>query len=181
MNPDVSPPDRLEEEALTAFREGDLEKAIEGFRAARQTYLKQGHQSKATEMGCNLAVSLLESGRSDEALQAVEGAPGIFLELGDEIRAAQAYGNLGAALEANQRYETAEAAYREAVELFSKHGDTENAGYTLQALSRLQLRQGRPVEALSTMEAGLEGQKRLGLRDRLLRRLLKLPFRLLGR
>jgi tetratricopeptide (TPR) repeat protein len=181
VNPEVPPPDHLEQQALSAFREGDLQAAIDAFLAARQRYLDQGHHSKAAEMGCNLAVSLLEAGRAEDALQAVEGIPEIFLDLGSENLAAQAFGNLGAALEANQRYQAAEAAYRNAADLFSKHGDIENSRYTLQALSRLQLRQGRPVEALTTMEAGLEGQTQLGLRDRLLRRLLKLPYRLFGK
>ncbi len=166
---------------MTAYREGRLEEAIDGFTAARQAFLAKGDQGKEAEMASNLSVALLQVGQPQEALEAVKDTPTVFLNLGDSSRAAQAYGNLGSALDACGDHDRAEVAYRHAIDLFANLGDTERHNYTLQALSRLQLRRGKPLEAVTTMQVGLDDRPSLNFRDRLLRRLLRLPFRLLGR
>jgi tetratricopeptide (TPR) repeat protein len=177
-----SPPaDQIEEKAMIAYREGRLEEAIDGFAAARQAFLTNANKIKAAEMGGNLCVVLLQADRPQEALNAVEGSPAIFLSVGDKNRAAQAYGNLGSALEACDDSIGAENAYRQATELFDSLGDKEQYGYTMQALSRLQLRRGQPLEAIVSMQLGMEAKPQSGIRNRLLRRLLSLPIRLLNR
>jgi len=52
---------------------------------------------------------------------------------------------------------------------------------TMQSLSALQLRTGRQLEALATMQAGVERIERPGLKNRLLKKILDLPFRLFNR
>jgi tetratricopeptide (TPR) repeat protein len=174
-------PNELERLALNAFRESRLDEAIQAFTIARQAFLADGNEVKAAEMASSLSVVLLKAERSEEALEAATGTPEIFIQSGEETLAAQAFGNLGSALEACGDLTGAEEAYRQAAELFECLGDTEHHRYTLQSLSQLQLRLGRPIEALSTMQHGLDTQSRLGFRDRLLRYLLNLPNRLLGR
>jgi tetratricopeptide (TPR) repeat protein len=174
-------PDHLEDQAMIAYREGRLEEAIDGFTAARQAFLTYGNESRAAEMGSNLCVVLLQDGRPQEALSAVEGSPTVFLSVGDESRAAQAYGNLGSALEACGDNIGAENAYRQAAEIFKRLEEKEQYSYTLQALSRLQLRQGRHLEAIVSMQRAMEAKPQSGIRERLFRRLLKLPSRLLNR
>jgi tetratricopeptide (TPR) repeat protein len=181
MKPEAPSPQQLEEHALIAYQEGRLEDGIEGFKAACQAYHAQGDEGKTAEMANNLSVALLQAKRPQEALKALEGTTEVFLRLGDKHRAAQAFGNHGAALEACGDIADAEVAYRQAADLFSNLGDVENRDYTLQALSRLQLRLGKPLEAITTMQTSLETKQRPGMRDRLLRRLLRLPYRLLGR
>jgi len=171
----------LENQAITAYREGRLEEAIDGFAAARQASLAKGNQGKEAEMASNLSVALLQAEQPQEALEVIKDTPTVFLNLGDMGRAALAYGNLGSALEACGDHDLAEVAYRHAIDLFANLGDTERHNYTLQALSRLQLRRGKPLEAVTTMQIGLDDQPNPNLRNRLLRRLLRLPFRLLGR
>jgi len=51
----------------------------------------------------------------------------------------------------------------------------------MQSISALQMRSGSPLEALASMQAGVENANRPGLRQRLLKRLLSLPIRLLKR
>jgi tetratricopeptide (TPR) repeat protein len=181
MKPEAPSPKQLEEHALIAYQEGRLEDGIEGFNAAHNAYQAQGDEGKTAEMANNLSVVLLQAKRPKEALKALEGTTEVFLRLGDTQHAAQAFGNLGAALEACGDVAAAELAYRRAADLFSNLGDVENQDYTLQALSRLQLRLGKPLEAITTMQTSLEAKPRPGIRDRWLRRLLRLPYRLLGR
>lgn len=174
-------PESLERKAVAAFQAGQLDFAIQAFRSARDAYRQDGDHLKAAEMANNESVALLQSGRLQEALQAVKGTQETFLDAGDERRAALAWGNLGAALEACGDLAAAEDAYRRATAMFANLDDDEARAYTHQALSRLQIRQGRAVEAVATMQAGLETGRRLSLRDRILRFLLSLPSRLTGR
>ncbi len=174
-------PDAVAERALQAFRQGRFAEAAEGFGAARQAYAAAGDQSAEAEAANNLCVALLQAGRPDEALRAVEGTPETFDRLGDPARAAQALGNLASALEASGDLIAAERTYTRALQQFADLNDHQAQATILGSLSQLQLKRGRPLDALSTMQAGLEHKPRRGLRDRWVRRLLALPSRLLGR
>ncbi len=181
MTSETPSPNELERLALKAFREGRYDEAIQTFTAARQAFLAESNDAKAAEMANNLSVVLLKAERPQEALEAATGTPDIFFQSGDQTLAAQAFGNLGSALEACGDLAGAERAYRQAADIFESLGDTEHHRYTMQSLSHLQLRLGRPLEALTSMQHGLDAQSRPGVRDRLLRWLLKLPNRFLGR
>ncbi len=180
MSPDPPPPASIEEQALRAYRAGRHLEAAAGFHAARLAYRACGHRPKEAEMANNQCVALLQAGQPTEALQAVEGTPEAFAALGDDLGEGQAYGNLGAALRAIGSYESAEVAYQKCVQLLARAGAHEARAQALQALSEVQLRRGRPVEALATMQRSLEENPAGGLRKLLLRRLLDLPWRLLG-
>lgn len=127
-------------------------------------------------MANSLSVALLQAGRPQEALQAVQGTVEVFAELGDQQREAMATGNLAAALEACGELPSAETHYRQAADLFRKFGDEEAERHTLAALSQLQLRQRRPLEAAATMGAARADRS---LRGRLLSWLLRLQSKLL--
>lgn len=180
MSLDSPAPSPLESQAMQAYRQGHLEEAAQGFAAARQAYSEAGDAARAAEMANDLSVTLLRCGRPHQALEAVRGTERFFDELGDRTRAAQAYGNLASALEACGDAVGAEQAYRQAVELFEEAGDPENRARTLTAVSQLQLRRGRPLEAIMNMQSALEHQPRLNWRQRLLRWLLHLPSKLQG-
>ncbi len=166
--------------ATAAYRRGDWVEAVRCFSAARQAFSEAGMPVQSAEAANNLSVTYLQAGQGEQALEAVEGTPQFFLDAGDTVRAAQAHGNLGAALEACGRLELAEPAFRRAIELFESAGDAEQRALSLQALARVQLRRGQAMQALGSMQAGLEGGRRLSPTRRLLRRLLRLPGRILG-
>ncbi len=166
---------------MAAFRDGRFEAAASGFRAVQRAHAAAGDELRSVEAANNLSVALLQAGHPQDALEAVRGTPELLARLGDPRRAAQAYGNLAAALEACKDFAGAEAAYNQASELFASLGDDENRSHTLRALSQLQLARGRPLEAVASMQAGLAGQTRPSVRQRVLRWLLRWPARLLGR
>lgn len=167
--------------AKEAYQQNRIEDAIQGFMAAHQAYLRSEDLAKAAEMANNLCVALLKARRPDEALSLVEGTPQIFLDLGDEHSAAMAYGNFASALEACGRLEEAETALEEASRRFRQLNQDEYFLDTQKALSQLRLRQGRTMEAMLAMQAGLEKQGRMSLKYRMLRSLLNIPSRLLRR
>jgi tetratricopeptide (TPR) repeat protein len=166
--------------AAAAYRRGRWDAAALAFSRARQAYLERGQALKAAEAANNLSVTLLQAGKPEQALEAVRGTPEAFLSASETRLAAQAYGNLGAALEACGRLNEAEAAYRRSIDLLDESGDVQGRAMCLQSLSRVLLRQGKPIEALGSMQSGLEAEARPSLTKRLLRRLLRLPGRVLG-
>lgn len=172
--------DRKSKQAMDFYRQGKFPEAVELFSWLHQEFSASGNNVKADEMANNLAVTFLDQNDPEQAIDLIEGTPQRFFEAGETIMAAQAYGNLGAAMAAANRLEEAENAYRQSMQIFRQQGHDEGVTFVGQALSQLQLKQGKTLEALASMEASLEGQKKPGLRQRLLRKLLKLPFRLTG-
>lgn len=180
MKPNEKALEGRSKQAMDLYRQGQAAQAVEIFLELEEIYRAQGNDLKGDEMANNLAVALLELDQAERAIALVEATPQRFLAAGEPILAAQAYGNLGAAMAAADRVEEAEQAYRQSLQLFQEQGHDEGMTFAGQALSQLQLKQGRPLEALASVEASLEGQKKPGLRQRLMRTLLKLPFRLTG-
>ncbi|MBN1265075.1 MAG: tetratricopeptide repeat protein [Anaerolineales bacterium] len=168
--------ENLEKAGQKAYQKGALDEALEAYRAARSSFEAENNQLKAAEMANNLCVILLQKKQPEEALEIVTGTESIFLNASDRKRAAYAYGNLASALEACGQIPKAESAYRTAMEIFSDMGEDEALSQTAQSLSQLLLKQGRSLEALSSMQAGIDGKKKkLSLKDRILRRLLRIP------
>lgn len=164
---------------MTAYKKGQWSLAAERFEEARTAFDNEGDRLKSSEMANNLCVVFLQDNHSEEALRAVEGTWDIFLIHGEELRAAQAYGNLASAREACGDLAGAEEAYQHAAELMEKARDEEARAQTLAALSRLQLKRGQPLQAVASMQSGLEGHSRLSFGRRFLRKILRLPLRFL--
>jgi tetratricopeptide (TPR) repeat protein len=165
---------------MKSYESGQWAIAAERFREAQAAYKREDNEAKSAEMANNLCVVLLQDKRPKEALAAVEGTWDVFLAHGDELRAAQAYGNLGSAREASGDVTEAEEAYRRAAQLMEKAGAEDARAETLAALSRLQLKRGQPLDAIASMQSGLDGASRLSFGKRLLRKILDLPRRFLG-
>jgi tetratricopeptide (TPR) repeat protein len=181
LNEPTATSHELEQNAMAEYQNGNWSLAAQLFNQAREAYEQQGDPLKSAEMSNNLCVTLLQDQRPQEALAVVEGTWNIFLSHVDDLRAAQAYGNLAAAQEACGDSANAEKAYAKAAKLLEKTGDDEARAQTLAALSRLQLKRGKPVQAVASMQSGLEGRSRLSIGRRFLRWLISLPGRILNR
>ena len=181
MTQDPNAPENLSQQALDAYQLGAYEDAAQGFLAANREFLSRADDLNAAEAANNLSVVLLKMDRSFEALDAVRGTPEIFRRAGNSKMEAMALGNLAAALEATGEVKQAEACYNQALSCLDEGNDQETRSYLLQAISRLQLRGGKPFDALTSMQGALDSQPRRSWRDRILRRLFDLPARFLGR
>jgi tetratricopeptide (TPR) repeat protein len=177
VTPDPASAPDLAQQAMRAYRRGELSAAADGFRAASAAYAHRGDELAAAEAANNLCVTLLQADRPMEALESVQGTAEAFERHQELGRAAQAYGNLGTALDGCGRTAEAEAAYQRSLELFRSQGDREGESLILQRLSQIRLRQGQPIEALTAMQASLEAAPRGGLLRRWVRSLLSLPAR----
>lgn len=181
MTQEPHSPEDLSREALEAYQRGAYEDAAQGFQTAKGEFLNCGDVIAAAEAANNLSVVLLKMDRGEEALEAVKETPEIFLRAGDQQREVMALGNLAAAFEACGEIRQAEEFYFQALARLEENGDQETRSYLLQALSRLQLGDGKPFDALTSMQGALDSQPRFSLRTRLLRKLFEVPGRLLGR
>lgn len=180
MNEMLSP-QQLAAEGKSAYEKGDYSAAADAFEAASVGYKSAADLLSAAEMANNHSVALLQAGEAQRSLEAVLGTDEIFAEAGDIRRQAMALGNQGAALEALKRLDEAIDAYERSAELLTQVEDKETRVSVMQALSALQLRRGRQLEALATMQAGLSGVKHPTPKQRMLRRLLELPFKFMNR
>jgi tetratricopeptide (TPR) repeat protein len=171
----------LVDEAKKAYQEGENIRAAQEFQAAAEAYFTEGEKVKAAEMLNNSSVSYLLADDAASALKAVEGTPQIFADAGEVRLQAMALGNYASALEGLERLEEAMQVYNQSAELLQQAGEDEMRVKVMQSLSALQLRTGRRLEALVTMQAGLEGIKHPNPKQRLLKRLLDIPSRILNK
>lgn len=174
-------PGELAFEARCAYDSGDYLEAARLFKAAEQGYDLEADPCLAAEMANNCSVALLQAGEPQAALLALEGRELVFENAGDLKRLGMTWGNRGMALEALKQFELALQAYHQATDLFKQIGENELYTTTMQSISALQLRTNRPLEAVASMQAGLGQVRKPSVRQRLLKRLLDLPSRLLNR
>lgn len=174
-------PDQLAQEGKDAYQAGEVLRAADLFNAAAEGYSAQGDTLMAAEMANNRGVALLQANEAQAALDAVSGTDKVFEEVGDRLRLAMALGNQGAALDALKRLDEAERAYLRSAELLKELGEHDLRAPVMKSLSALQMRTGRQLEALATMQAGVEGMERPNLRQRILKKLLRIPFKLFNR
>lgn len=178
---EVISPNQLYKEGQSAYEDGEYQQAAQSFEAAAEGYLAAGDEVMAAEMRNNQSVAFLQSGDGEAALLALEGTIAIFEAANDNRRIGMAWGNMGAALEALNRFDEAADAYQRSAEILKEVGEEDLRIHVVRSLSALQLKSGRQLEALSTMQAGLEGVDRPTTKQKLLKRLLNLPSKLINR
>ncbi|MEK6256448.1 MAG: tetratricopeptide repeat protein, partial [Chloroflexota bacterium] len=153
----------------------------ESFSAAAAGYASQNNAVDAAEMRNNQSVALLQAGDAQAAYDAAAGTGQIFETAGDAKRQAMALGNMAAALDELGRLQEAEDAYQKSAKLFTEIGEDKLHANVMQSISKLQLRSGRQLEAIASMQSGLEEIKKPSIKQKLLKKLLKSPFKLLDR
>ncbi len=92
-----------------------------------------------------------------------------------------AIGNKAAALDVLERKTEAEIAYKQCASILKKLGEDQLYAETMKSLSALQLKSGHQLESIANMQAGIEEIKRPNIRQRMLKKLLELPSKLLNR
>jgi tetratricopeptide (TPR) repeat protein len=168
------------QKAQEAYQNGDYLVAAQFYQLASNLYTEANDRINAAEMENNKSVALLKSGDANGALKACQGTEKIFAEVGDTRRQAIAFGNQAAAVEALGNTREALDLYIRSSDLLKASGDQELRAYVLSSVSRLQMKMGRRFEAMASMSSALEVKKKLTLKERFLKALLKIPFRMMG-
>ena len=168
--------DALKNEAAAAYQKGDFATSGRVYAAAAQAYKAKEQSVQAAEMENNSSVAWLQAGEPGLSLEAVDGTEAVFAEAGEIRLQAMAIGNKAAALDALGELDQAVTLYEQSAGMLQEIGEGELRAYILQALSKVQFRTGRQLEALATMQAGVDGIERPSLRQRILKRLLRIPM-----
>ncbi len=166
-------------QARSAYESGDFLTAARLYEEAAGIFSAGQDQAAAAEMRNNRSVALLQGGDAAGALKAAEGTEAVFLQASDTVRAAMAYGNQAAALEALGKNKPALELYQQSSDLLKGTGNDELRVYVLQNISALQLKTGSQLQSMASMQAALDLKQSLTVKERLLNRLLKVPFRML--
>ena len=172
-------PDDLDREGKQAYDIEDFLAAARAFEAAADGFKDQGDKIKAAEMANNMSVALLQADQPQAALDALGNSVEVFSEEKDYKRQAMAVGNKAAALEALGELKEAEALYWESAKLLETCNEMDLRASVLQSISKLQLRSGRYMEAISSMQSGLDHVEKPNFRQRMLKKLLKVPLNML--
>jgi len=181
MMTDTLTPEELAMEGKKAYERGDYIASARSFDAAANAYQSAGDELNAAEMLNNSSVAYLRIGDGEAALKAVEGTPSIFSDSGDLRRQGMSLGNLGAALEAVNRKDDARDVYQQSADILKQAGESQLRASVMQSLSVLQMRSGEQLEALATMQAGLDDLEHPSPKQNIVSKLLKLPSKLTGR
>jgi len=177
----MTTPAELKEQGLAFFGKDQYPEAAERFAQAAEAYAAQGEALQAAEARNDLGVVRLAQQDWDGALAAVEGTPEIFAAAGDRLRQAQAIANQANAHDGAGHLEQAAAGYEQAIDLFTELGEKETRASCWKALSGVQLKQDKKLQALASMQAGLKLAPKLSAREKTLKGLLDKAIGLMGR
>lgn len=166
--------------AAADYQAGRYAQAAALYLQAAQSADAAGDGLTAAEMRNNCSVARLQAGDAAGALEVVEGTDAIFDAAGDVRRQAMALGNCASALDDLKETARAETRYLAAIDLFERCGEKEMRALLLKRLSALQMRSGRQVQAMASMQSALDGEAKLAPREKLLKGLLGKVFRMLG-
>jgi tetratricopeptide (TPR) repeat protein len=167
--------------AKSAYEAEEFEQAAQWYERASHEYTILNDPLQAAEMANNRSVAILRSGDPQNAFSVAKGTDQIFAQAGDQHRQAMALGNQAAALEAMGQIDQAIQYYQRSNDLLKQLNDQPLRAYVLQSLSGLYLRRRRYLDSLVVMEAALEIKENLSLREKLLKKLLQVVSKLLGR
>lgn len=173
---EATTPQQLAKEGQAAYQRREYLAAARAFEAAQRGYLAMGDALNAAEMANNCSVAYLQAGDGTAALAAVEGSEAVFAQAGDLRRQGMALGNRGAALEALERSEEAIAAYQQAADILLQAGEDQLRAQVMQSLSMLQFQMGRQLQALASMQSGLEEVKHPSVKQKMIQKLLNTPL-----
>jgi len=169
-------PEQLKIEAERAYQSKGYLTAAQSFSAAADGYTHNAEELQAAEMLNNASVAYLQGDQPEMALESAMHTDQVFAAVGDTRRQAIALGNQAAAYEALDQLEPAAQAYQESSDLLKEIGDQELRPSVMQSLSAVQLRLGQQMDALVTMQSGLEAIEKPSMKQKLIKKILRSPF-----
>jgi tetratricopeptide (TPR) repeat protein len=172
-------PQQLAEEGQAEYQKKEYRSAARLFKAAADGFLTAGDNLEAAHMANDCSVAYLQAGDAQSALEAVAGTAQIFALNGAIKQQAMALGNQAAALENLHRLDEAFQLYQKSAGLLDEIGESDLRAYVLQSISSIQLRNRRFLEAYATMRAGVMGIRKPTFKQRVLKALIQIPYKLI--
>jgi len=181
MNPTPTSPQNLLKQAQLAYDAEDFQNAARLFSDAAEDFRSNNDALNAAECDNNRSVALLRAGDPAGALKAASGTEQIFADANDRRRQAMALGNQAAALEELKEYQKALELYQQSSEFLKELDDGELRSYVLKRISALQIRLGKRLESMATMDAALHSKTKLTFKESFMKFLFDVLFKLLNR
>jgi tetratricopeptide (TPR) repeat protein len=178
---DINSPEKLLKQARTLYEKGDFLEAAKAFQAAQRGFFELADEINAAEMANNASVAYLKANKAEAAYLAAKGTPEIFANRGDLRRQGMAFGNLASAADALGNEQEALELYQQAADILSRAREDQLRASVMQSLSMLQLKSGRQLQALATMQSGLSGVKHPSPKQSFLKKLLQIPINMATR
>ncbi|MBI9046127.1 MAG: hypothetical protein JEZ06_16665 [Anaerolineaceae bacterium] len=169
----------LSRKAKKAYNAGKFDKAAALFQEAQAEYEMAGDELNAAEMANNKSVALLQGGNPQKSYEAALGTDLIFKKHADILRQAMALGNQAAALEEMGDLQQALFLYQEASSLLKDSEHKEIRSIILKSISVLQIKTGDQLKSLASMQAALDESPKLNMRERILKKVLNTPFKMM--
>jgi tetratricopeptide (TPR) repeat protein len=169
---DILSSKHLAEQGQRAYQNGDYDSALMAFEQAAQSYSQAGDNLNAAEMKNNLSVVHLQMGNAQAALDAVENTAAIFEKENDPRRHALALGNEASAREALNQLDEALALYQRSANMLGDLKEKEMRATVLKSISAVQLKRGKPFDAVSSMRTNLDEIEKPTWTQRLMKKLL---------
>jgi tetratricopeptide (TPR) repeat protein len=179
MDPQVMNPQDWMLEGQKKFQAKEYMASAENFHRAAVAYHTAGDEPTAAEMANNRSVALLLAGDAEGAYQAAYATDRVFAEIQDIRRQGMALGNQAAALEELGKTDDAMDLYTHADELLKQAGEKQMRSIVLQHISSLQMRKGKQIQAIASMDAALDNRDHLNWVDRAYKSLLSRVTKLL--
>ncbi len=169
------------EEGKAFYRDKKYLQAAQAFSKAAEDYAAGGEALLAAEMRNNQGVALLMGKRPRQALDAVAGTSEIFQEGGETVKGAMALANQAAAFKDLGENDQAIEYFSLAAEGFRAAGEEEMYLQTMQSVSSLKMKNRNLMGALFSMRSGLDALEKPTWRQKVLKSLLAIPDKLLGK
>ncbi len=173
--------DSLAEEGKSLYQAKKYLPAANSFSQAAEEYDALGESPLGAEMRNNQCVSLLLANKPRQALGAVQGTSSVFSEAGQMLNAGMALGNEATALKDLGENDLALEAFARAGEIFRSIDEEELYLQTMQSVSALKLKSRDLGGALFSMQKGIEGIEKPTWRQKILKKLLKIPDNLFNK
>jgi len=171
--------ENLTHNAQTAFNKGNYSEAARIYQQVVDALDPASLPALNAEARNYLSVALLKNGRAQAAFDQAAGTDLIFSDLQDYDKQAIALGNQAAALAALNRNDEALKKYQASSALLKQSGNSEMRSYVLREISVLQMKGGKQVDSLFTMDAALESKKKLNWRESVIKGLMQIVHRLM--
>lgn len=153
-----------------SFRQKQYQLAVDQFQQALESCSQD--TAEFAEISNDLAVTLIFLQQASRSLPHLEKALGIYSSSDDPYHCAITLGNRATAYEAMGKHKEALKDYRHAVDLLKNTPHQDEYMLLRKAQSNLQLKKGRFLEAIVSMDAALHKQDPQNIRDRILKWLL---------
>lgn len=169
----VMEPSYLATQAGQAYQAGDYQNAARLFGEAASAFTAASQALEAAEMKNNQSVALLQAADARASYQAALGTASVFSSAGDFRRAGMAFGNEASALLALGRSGEACEIFQRAAEAFQQAGEGQMRASVMQAIAGIQLKQGKIMQSLMSMQIGLAGVQNPTFKQKILLFLLR--------